>query len=198
MHKTHDPSLFDILKEAMEVARQGNRVIEERNIQVLVGQMHIVKGQFEEGLKMFQQMQYTKDLLKILDIVLSHQGIKNKNKLVLRLMEQLVYPNPAAYRDKLIRFSTLDHTNYSELALKASQLLEQTKLSELRSNIARSLSELAEDGENMDTPKRKSAINERMEDLVSALTGAVTTPLDVMKTRFMAQGSAKQYQGIID
>ncbi|KAG7648582.1 Biotin carboxylase-like N-terminal domain [Arabidopsis thaliana x Arabidopsis arenosa] len=114
---------------------------------------------------------YKKDLLKIVDIVLSHQGIKNKNKLVLRLMEQLVYPNPAAYRDKLIRFSTLNHTNYSELALKASQLLEQTKLSELRSNIARSLSELemfTEDGENMDTPKRKSAINERIEDLVSA------------------------------
>ena len=58
-----------------------------------------------------------------------------------------------------------------QLALKASQLLEQTKLSELRSSIARSLSELemfTEDGENMDTPKRKSAINERMEDLVSA------------------------------
>jgi len=60
---------------------------------------------------------------------------------------------------------------YMQLALKASQLLEQTKLSELRSTIARSLSELemfTEDGENMDTPKRKSAINERMEDLVSA------------------------------
>jgi len=58
-----------------------------------------------------------------------------------------------------------------QLALKASQLLEQTKLSELRSNIARNLSELemfTEDGENMDTPKRKSAINERMEALVSA------------------------------
>lgn len=58
-----------------------------------------------------------------------------------------------------------------QLALKASQLLEQTKLSELRSSIARSLSELemfTEDGENMDTPKRKSAINERMENLVSA------------------------------
>lgn len=56
------------------------------------------------------------------------------------------------------------------MALKASQLLEQTKLSELRSSIARSLSELemfTEDGETMDTPKRKSAINERMEDLVS-------------------------------
>lgn len=58
-----------------------------------------------------------------------------------------------------------------QLALKASQLLEQTKLSELRSSIARSLSELemfTEDGETMDTPKRKSAINERMEDLVGA------------------------------
>jgi acetyl-CoA carboxylase / biotin carboxylase 1 len=44
-----------------------------------------------------------------------------------------------------------------QLALKASQLLEQTKLSELRSSIARSLSELemfTEDGENIDTPKR--------------------------------------------
>ncbi|KAI8004243.1 Acetyl-CoA carboxylase 1 [Camellia lanceoleosa] len=117
------------------------------------------------------RLHYKKDLLKIVDIVLSHQGVKGKNKLILRLMEQLVYPNPAAYRDKLIRFSALNHTSYSELALKASQLLEQTKLSELRSSIARSLSELemfTEDGETMDTPKRKSAINERMEDLVSA------------------------------
>ncbi|KAL8171437.1 hypothetical protein V2J09_023241 [Rumex salicifolius] len=117
------------------------------------------------------RQQYTKDLLKVVDIVLSHQGVKNKNKLILRLMEQLVYPNPAAYRDQLIRFSLLNHTNYSELALKASQLLEQTKLSELRSTIARSLSELemfTEDGEHMDTPKRKNAINERMDSLVSA------------------------------
>ncbi|KAJ8762688.1 hypothetical protein K2173_011168 [Erythroxylum novogranatense] len=112
------------------------------------------------------RLQYKKDLLKVVDIVLSHQGVRSKNKLILRLMEQLVYPNPAAYRDKLIRFSQLNRTSYSELALKASQLLEQTKLSELRSTIARTLSELemfTEDGEHMDTP-----INERMEDLVNA------------------------------
>ncbi|KAL8058416.1 hypothetical protein ABFX02_03G016600 [Erythranthe guttata] len=145
----------------------------------------IVQGLFEEYLSVEElfsdniqadvierlRLQYKKDLLKIVDIVLSRQGIRSKNKLILRLLEQLVYPNPAAYRDQLIRFSTLNHTNYSELALKASQLLEQTKLSELRSSIARSLSELemfTEEGENMDTPKRKSAINERMEALVDA------------------------------
>ncbi|KAG0449700.1 hypothetical protein HPP92_027132 [Vanilla planifolia] len=116
------------------------------------------------------RLQYKKDLLKIVDIVLSHQGVRSKNKLILRLMEALVYPNPAAYRDQLIRFSSLNHMAYSELALKASQLLEQTKLSELRTSISRSLSELemfTEEGERISTPRRKTAINERMEDLVS-------------------------------
>eukprot|EP01018_Ginkgo_biloba_P038670 Gb_33780 [translate_table: standard] len=120
-----------------------------------------------EGLR----LQYKKDLLKVVDMVLSHQGVRRKNKLILLLMEALVYPNPAAYREQLIRFSALNHTNHSELALKASQLLEQTKLSELRTNIARSLSELemfTEEGEHIYTPRRKSAIDERMEGLVSA------------------------------
>lgn len=50
-------------------------------------------------------------------VLVGLQGVKRKNKLVLRLMEQLVYPNPAAYRDTLIRFSALNHTSYSEVAL---------------------------------------------------------------------------------
>lgn len=31
-----------------------------------------------------------------------------------------------------------------------------------------------------------------------AITGAITTPLDVIKTRLMIQGSANQYKGIFD
>ncbi|KAM0865439.1 hypothetical protein ACQ4PT_043269 [Festuca glaucescens] len=117
------------------------------------------------------RLQHAKDLEKVVYIVFSHQGVKSKNDLLLRLMELLVYPNPAAYRDQLIRFSALNHTTYSGLAFKASQLLEQTKLSELRTSIARSLSELemfTEEGERVSTPRRKMAINERMEDLVCA------------------------------
>jgi len=59
-----------------------------------------------------------------------------------------------------------------QLALRASQLLEQTKLSELRSNIARNLSELemfTEDGgEGPYHGRRRSAIEERIEALVDA------------------------------
>ncbi|XP_078444869.1 acetyl-CoA carboxylase 1-like [Wolffia australiana] len=114
---------------------------------------------------------YKKDLQRVVDIVISHQGVRNKNKLILRLMEALVYPNPAAYREQLIRFSAFSHPSYSELALKASQLLEQTKLSELRVYIARHLSELemfTEDGESICTPRRRNAMEERMEDLIGA------------------------------
>lgn len=60
-----------------------------------------------------------------------------------------------------------------QLALRASQLLEQTKLSELRSNIARNLSELemfedGGDGHHHHHGRRRSAIEERIEALVDA------------------------------
>ncbi|CAO2041466.1 unnamed protein product [Urochloa humidicola] len=105
--------------------------------------------------------QHSKDLQKVVDIVLSHQGVRNKAKLVTALMEKLVYPNPAAYRDLLVRFSSLNHKRYYKLALKASELLEQTKLSELRASIARSFSDLG-------MHKGETTIKDSMEDLVSA------------------------------
>lgn len=60
--------------------------------------------------------------------------------------------------------------HFLQIALRASQLLEHTKLSELRSNIARSLSQLemfTEDGEGGHGRKR-SAVDDRMDDLVDA------------------------------
>lgn len=53
-------------------------------------------------------------VLRLTDVVFL-QGVKRKNKLILRLMGALVYPNPVAYREELIRFAALNHTNHSEV-----------------------------------------------------------------------------------
>ncbi|KAG8091440.1 hypothetical protein GUJ93_ZPchr0012g20998 [Zizania palustris] len=189
--------LRGIIEANLAYCSEKDRVTNERLVEPLMSlvksyeggrESHarvVVKSLFEEYLSVEElfsdniqsdvierlRLQHEKDLEKVVHVVFSHQGVRTKNKLILRLMEALVYPNPSAYRDQLIRFSGLNHTVYSELALKASQLLEHTKLSELRTSIARSLSELemfTEEGERVSTPRRKMAINERMEDLVCA------------------------------
>ncbi|XP_052169537.1 acetyl-CoA carboxylase 1 [Oryza glaberrima] len=189
--------LRGIIEANLAYCSEKDRVTNERLVEPLMSlvksyeggrESHarvVVKSLFEEYLSVEElfsdniqsdvierlRLQHAKDLEKVVYIVFSHQGVRTKNKLILRLMEALVYPNPSAYRDQLIRFSGLNNTVYSELALKASQLLEHTKLSELRTSIARSLSELemfTEEGERVSTPRRKMAINERMEDLVGA------------------------------
>ncbi|XP_078164139.1 acetyl-CoA carboxylase 1-like isoform X1 [Carex rostrata] len=189
--------LIGILEAHLSSTPERERATQERLIEPLLSlvksyeggrESHahvIVQSLFEEYLSVEElfsdqiqsdvierlRLQHQKDLSIVVDIVLSHQGVRTKNKLILRLMEALVYPNPAAYTDQLIRFSALNHTMYSELALKASQLLEHTKLSDLRAYISRSLSVLemfTEEGERISTPRRKMAIDERMEDLVNA------------------------------
>lgn len=55
MHKNNEgPAVFEMLNKALEVARHEKRVTEERNIRILIAQMHVVKGELEEGLKNFQ------------------------------------------------------------------------------------------------------------------------------------------------
>ncbi|WRX08356.1 hypothetical protein QQP08_000843 [Theobroma cacao] len=57
MHKNHEgPAVFERLNEALEVALREKRVTEERNIRILIAQMHVVKGELEEGLKKFQDL----------------------------------------------------------------------------------------------------------------------------------------------
>ncbi|CAN0880343.1 protein SLOW GREEN 1, chloroplastic [Linum grandiflorum] len=57
MHKNHEgPAVFERLNEALEVARKEKRVTEERNIRILIAQMHVVVGNLEEGLSKFQDL----------------------------------------------------------------------------------------------------------------------------------------------
>ena len=44
MHKNRDgPAVFEMLRKALELARKEQRVNEERNIRILIAQMHVVK-----------------------------------------------------------------------------------------------------------------------------------------------------------
>lgn len=57
MHKNHEgPAVFQMLSKALEVAQGEKRVTEERNIRILIAQMHVVEGELEEGLKQFQDL----------------------------------------------------------------------------------------------------------------------------------------------
>ncbi|KAM5577534.1 protein SLOW GREEN 1, chloroplastic [Rosa sericea] len=57
MHKKREgPAVFVMLDKALEIACREKRVIEERNIRILIAQMHVVKGQLEEGLNKFQDL----------------------------------------------------------------------------------------------------------------------------------------------
>ncbi|XXG81255.1 hypothetical protein AAC387_Pa09g1935 [Persea americana] len=57
MHKNREgPAVFEMLSKALELARSEKRVTEERNIKILIAQMHVVKGDLEEALKEFQDL----------------------------------------------------------------------------------------------------------------------------------------------
>ncbi|KAI3451066.1 hypothetical protein Pfo_007731 [Paulownia fortunei] len=57
MHKNREgPAVFEMLERALEVAHREKRVNEERNIKILVAQMHIIKGDLEEALEKFQAL----------------------------------------------------------------------------------------------------------------------------------------------
>ncbi|GER35128.1 tetratricopeptide repeat protein [Striga asiatica] len=57
MHKKKEgPAVFAMLDKALEIARREKRVNEERNIRILIAQMHTIKGNFEEALENFQDL----------------------------------------------------------------------------------------------------------------------------------------------
>lgn len=57
MYKNREgPAVFKMLNKALEIARRENRVTEERNIKILIAQMHVVKGDLEGASRQFQNL----------------------------------------------------------------------------------------------------------------------------------------------
>jgi len=57
MHKKLEgPTVFEILENALQVAISDKRVPEERDIKLLIAQMHVVMGQFEVASEKLQNL----------------------------------------------------------------------------------------------------------------------------------------------
>ncbi|KAK3419156.1 hypothetical protein EUGRSUZ_H04883 [Eucalyptus grandis] len=57
MHKNQEgPAIFEMLNKALELARRENRVTEDRDIRILIAQMHVVVGNLNAALKDFQDL----------------------------------------------------------------------------------------------------------------------------------------------
>eukprot|EP00899_Mesostigma_viride_P017896 jgi/Mesvir1/26107/Mv06825-RA.1 len=107
--------------------------------------------------------QYREDLAQVVNVVVSHQGVKKKNELVVQLMSAVVMPFPSRFESQLERFAGLMQTQCAEVAQRASLLLEDIHLNRLASNIMRCL---------LDTP-----VGERGRHVRGPLQHALTTPL---------------------
>lgn len=111
-----------------------------------------VEEQFEGGGKATEQeiidtlrrshLSSLQSLQSVVDLVISHNGLRLKSALVVRLMAALVLPAPDLYRPLLRRLAALGEPGASEVAAWAMQLLERSLLGELRSVVARALSDL--------------------------------------------------------
>ncbi|KAF5727674.1 protein SLOW GREEN 1 chloroplastic isoform X2 [Tripterygium wilfordii] len=95
MHKNHEgPAVFEMLHKALTIAHRERRVTEERNIKILIAQMHVVVGELEEGLLKFQDLidENPQDFRPYLcqGIILSLQNKKKEAEEQFELYESLV------------------------------------------------------------------------------------------------------------
>ncbi|KAK9111159.1 hypothetical protein Scep_018678 [Stephania cephalantha] len=57
MHKNKEgAAVFEMLDKALKLAQREKRVPEERNIRILIAQMHVIKGNLQKGLVEFQDL----------------------------------------------------------------------------------------------------------------------------------------------
>lgn len=82
---------------------------------------------------------FSSSLQQVVDIVVSHQALREKCKLVSLLLDAIVRPAPELFRPQLRRMTFLLGIGSTDLAAKAQQLLESSMQSELRSLVARAL-----------------------------------------------------------
>ena len=81
---------------------------------------------------------------EILEAVLAHQAALPRSQLVLRLLSNMVLPEPRQYHQELRRLASIEGRGpgLQEVALKSKQLLEHSMVGRLRAMVARALSSM--------------------------------------------------------
>lgn len=149
---TERAALAALLEPLQDVARSHAKGKEEfaRNVATKLLETYLeVEERFESDGKVTEQevidalrRSHADSLQRVVDIVLSHNGLAMKSELVLRIMGSLVLPAPDKYRKQLRRFAALMEPGTFDVSQRAQQLLEHSLLGELRTLVARALSGL--------------------------------------------------------
>lgn len=105
------------------------------------------------------RLDFKDDLESVVDIVVSHQGVKRKCALISALLGSIALTNPSAFRTQLRLIAALQGKAYHALAATARQMLEHSLLGELRTVAARALTglDIFEDG----SPREAGATSPR-------------------------------------
>jgi hypothetical protein len=122
---------LDPLVRVAKAHAQGPAEYARSIVQELLSQFADVEEKFQSssGVTTEQEMvdalrkSYPKDHQAVLDMVISHQGLKHKVELVNRILSTFVMPAPVPYRSLLRRFAALSSKPAGEVALRAQQLL---------------------------------------------------------------------------
>jgi hypothetical protein len=122
---------LDPLVRVAKAHAQGPAEYARSIVQELLAQFADVEEKFQSssGVTTEQEMvdalrkSYPKDHQAVLDMVISHQGLKHKVELVNRILSTFVMPAPVPYRSLLRRFAALSSKPAAEVALRAQQLL---------------------------------------------------------------------------
>lgn len=145
-------TLAQLLEPLQEVAKDhvdGVESFARSIVKQLINRYLQVEEQFEGREGMTEQeiidalrRANASDLHSVVDLVLSHNGLKKKADLLMKLLCRFVASSPDLYRQQLRRLASLHDRRAIGLSLRAQQILEHSLLGELRAIVARALSGL--------------------------------------------------------
>lgn len=143
-------ALEQLLEPLIEVARNHAMGSEHYTRSIVKGmlakylsveeQFQTAEGITEQEIIDAMRKSSASDLQSVVSLVISHNGLKAKNDLIMSLLRTFVREHPDEYRQELRHLASLQDKKAISLVLLAQKLLEMSLLGELRKIVAKALS----------------------------------------------------------